>query len=246
MGARREERLESGSWSTTALFASPSASSGAESSSDEGVGGRRAGGSFDPGAMVRVGGGGRRVRPLDFRSGGMTVSASYSSSDSVVVDWILGLAGATDRVGGGGGSLDKDRPLDLRSVIGMGAAISSAISSAWSWSDVGVGGRRAGGGGGSRDKDEDDDEPLVLRSGGIELWWIAYGMELWMGETTISGAATVVGRTGRRGGWSGGGGCWLWLGLGSSDGSGAAVDRRSGKGGGCRESVDAEMGDSVV
>jgi hypothetical protein len=67
-GGRREDWLLSGSESTVGALESVSSS---ESSSEDGVGGRRAGGSFSPRAMVRVGGGGRRPEPRALRSVGV-------------------------------------------------------------------------------------------------------------------------------------------------------------------------------
>lgn len=64
MGGRRDARLASG----RSVRGSSPPSSAPESSSDEGVCARRAGGSLSPGAMVRVGGGGSLLLPRGFRS----------------------------------------------------------------------------------------------------------------------------------------------------------------------------------
>jgi hypothetical protein len=118
MGGRRDERLESGSWSMPPLL--ESGSSSPDSSSDDGVVGRRAGGNFSPKAMVRVGGGGSRPRPLDLRSvtgegtiSGMTVvgrTGRGGGGDCVVDASSIG-ATVERRLGRGGGVCVEDAEL---------------------------------------------------------------------------------------------------------------------------------------
>jgi hypothetical protein len=104
MGGRRDERLESGSWSLRSV-------SSPESSSDDGVGGRRAGGNFSPSAIVRVGGGGSLPKPLGLRSG-----IEETATSGVAV---LGRTGKR----GGGGCIESSSGAAVERRMGKGGGI---------------------------------------------------------------------------------------------------------------------------
>lgn len=112
MGGRRDARLASG----RSVRGSSPPSSAPESSSDEGVCARRAGGSLSPGAMVRVGGGGSLLLPRGLRS----EMKSLDAGAAVFMLWRAGREGGTSemssgvrwREGRGGGLLGVGVELD--------------------------------------------------------------------------------------------------------------------------------------
>lgn len=91
MGGRREARLASG----RSVRGSSPPSSIPDSSSDEGVCVRRAGGSLSPGAMVRVGGGGSLLLPRGLRSEAKSVGIA------MFMPWRAGREGGTSGISSG-------------------------------------------------------------------------------------------------------------------------------------------------
>jgi hypothetical protein len=121
VGGRREARLASG----RSIRGSSHASSGPDSSSDDGECPRRAGGSLSPGAIVRVGGGGSLPLPRGLRSDVKSVGEGVP----MFMLWRIGREGGRDiisgvssgvvrREGRGGGVLSVGVELDEESRLG--------------------------------------------------------------------------------------------------------------------------------